>query len=279
MPKISIVTAYYNRKLAFWRTLKTIEKSEFKDFELIVVDDASDYDQRLEDFAAKFKFMKLIRIDPQNKKHINPCIPLNMGFGKAQGEFVIIQNPECMHMGDVLSFVANNSVENQYLVFSCYSLGETTSNKLGSVDFNLPIVEIEPAVVNAIGGFSDRNCDGVSRYDSWYAHPIYRMAYFNFLTSITKQDLYDLGGFDERFAEGYAFDDTDFVSRIQKKGMDIKMIERPFCLHQYHASILAGIPDFRVKELRNKHLYEEATKSSNYKIKNSFWEIDCGQNT
>jgi glycosyltransferase involved in cell wall biosynthesis len=270
--RISIVTAYYNRKLAFWRTLKTIEKSEFKDFEFIVVDDASDSNQRVEDFAEKFKFMKLIRIEPQDKKHINPCIPFNMGFGKARGDIVIIQNPECMYMGDVLSFVANNSKENQYLVFSCYSLGETTSNKLESVNFNLSTADFESDVVNTIGGFIGRGCDGGSRYDSWFVHPIYRKAYFNFLTSVTRRDLYDLGGFDERFAGGYAFDDADFVSRIQKKGMDVKMVERPFCLHQYHVSILAGIPNFRAKELRNEHLYKEFAKSSNYKVRNSFWE-------
>ena len=269
---ISIVTAYYNRKLAFWRTLKTIEKSEFKDFEFIVVDDASDYDQRVEDFAAKFKFMKLIRIELKDKKHINPCIPFNIGFGKARGDMVIIQNPECMHMGDVLSFVANNSMDNQYLVFSCYSLGETTSNKLGSVDFNLPMMDFEPAVINAIGGFVNRNCDYTSRYDSWFAHPIHRQAYFNFCTSMTMKDLRDLGGFDERFADGHAFDDTDLVSRIQKKGMKIEMVEKPFCIHQYHPPFLHHVGDFRAKEARNKNLYEEAAKSLNYKVKNSFLE-------
>lgn len=267
---ISIVTAYYNRKLAFWRTLKTIEKSEFKDFELIVVDDASDYDQRVEDFAAKFKFMRLIRIDPQNKKHINPCIPFNIGFSKAQGELVIIQNPECMHMGDILSFVANNSLENQYLVFSCYSLGEATFNRLGSVDFNLPMPELEPAVISAIGGFIDRNCDYTSRYDSWFAHPVYRQAYFNFCTSMTMKDLRDLGGFDERFADGHAFDDTDFVSRIQKKGMGIKIIEKPFCIHQFHPPFLHNVQEFRIKEARNKRLYEELDKQHHYKAQNSW---------
>jgi glycosyltransferase involved in cell wall biosynthesis len=270
--RISIVTAYYNRKLAFWRTLKTIEKSEFKDFEFIVVDDASDSNQRVEDFAEKFKFMKLIRIEPQNKRHINPCIPFNMGFGKARGDIVIIQNPECMHMGDVLSFVANNSKENQYLVFSCYSLGEMTSNKLGLVDFNSPAVNFELDIINTVGGFVNRNCDDVGRYDSWFAHPVYRRTCFNFLTSMPMKDLRDLGGFDERFAEGFAFDDTDFVSRVQKKGMDIKIIEKPFCLHQYHPPFLHHVSNFRVKELRNKQLYEEAVKSSNYKVKNSFWE-------
>lgn len=272
MPKISIVTAYYNRKLAFWRTLKTIEKSEFRDFEFIVVDDASVYDQRVEDFAAKFKFMKLIRIEPQYKKHINPCIPFNIGFSKAQGDVVIIQNPECMHMGDILSYAANKTADDQYLVFSCYSLGEATFNKLSNVDFNLPMIELEPAVIKSIGGFIDRNCDYTSRYDSWFAHPIHRKAYFNFCTAITMKDLRDLGGFDERFADGHAFDDTDFVSRIQKKGMRVEIVEKPFCIHQFHPPFLHDVVNFRARELRNKTLYESSAKLPGYKVKNSFWE-------
>lgn len=271
MPKISIVTAYYNRKLAFWRTLKIMEKSEFKDFELIVVDDASDYDQRLEDFVTKFGFMRLIRIEPQDKKHINPCIPFNLGFSKARGDLIIIQNPECAHVGDVINYVNNGLVENQYLVFSCYSLSDVSTQKLAKVDFDLPLPALAPAIKLAVGELRDVGCDSGPRFDSWFVHAKYRRAYYNFLTAITRKDLLDLGGFDERFANGVCYDDTDFVARILKKKMDVRIIEHPFCLHQYHASILVGIPNFRAKELRNQRLYEEAAKSPTYRVNNSFF--------
>lgn len=117
MPKISIVSSYFNRKNELWRTLKVMDKSSFKDFEYVIVDDGSDYRQRIEDLAEEFKFVKLKRIEPADKHHINPCIPFNMGIAMAEGDIIILQSPECMHMGDVLNFVANNSKDNQYLVF------------------------------------------------------------------------------------------------------------------------------------------------------------------
>ncbi len=48
--KVSIVITYYNRKKQFYKTLNSIAKSEFKDFEVIAVDDGSLPEERIEDF-------------------------------------------------------------------------------------------------------------------------------------------------------------------------------------------------------------------------------------
>lgn len=270
MPKISIVTSYFNRKKELWRTLKTIEKSSFKDFELIIVDDGSDYRQRIEDLAEEFKFIRLKRIEPKDKWWVNPCIPFNMGIAMAQGDIIILQSPECLHMGDVINFVANNSKDNQYLVFACYSLSHKSSNNLENVDFNLSLQDIEDGATKAIGSFSTDSCDTSGRYNTWFSHPVYRYCLYNFLVSMSTKNMLDLGGFDERFAHGLGFDDTDLVARIFKKNMDIKLVAKPFCLHQFHASVLEQAPDFRAREIKNKKLYEDLLKSSEYKVKNSF---------
>jgi len=246
---ISIVSAYHNRKEVLLKTLKTMEQSVYKDFEYIIVDDASEPSQRIEDFADEFSFVKLVRIEPEDKHHINPCIPFNMGFSLIKGDIVIIQAPECLHVGDVLSFVNNNSKDNQYLVFCCYSLSESASNKL---DIDNIDVELQP-----------RSTTDVGKDNSWFVHPVYRPAHYNFLTSMPTKDLMDLGGFDERFANGY--DDTEFAARVSKKNMVISFIESPFCIHQFHKH--NAIPS---KEATNRRLYDECVKSSNYKVKNSF---------
>jgi glycosyltransferase involved in cell wall biosynthesis len=274
MPKISIVSAYFNRKAELLRTLKTMEKSSFKDFEYILVDDGSDYIQRIEDLTEEFKFIKLKRIEPADKHHVNPCIPFNMGIAMAQGEIIILQSPECMYMGDVINFVANNSKDNQYLVFACYSLSHKSSNNLETVDFNLSLQDIEDSATKAIGGFSTGSCDTAGRYNTWFSHPAYRNCLYNFLVSMPTKDMSDLGGFDERFADGHGFDDTYLAARIVKKKMDTKLIDKPFCLHQFHGSVLEQIPDFRAKEIKNKKLYEESLQSSDYKTENSFIHVE-----
>lgn len=268
--KISIVTAYYNRKKTLWRTLKSIEKSTYKNFEFIIIDDASDPSQRIEDFVEEFNFIRLVRIKPEDKHHMNPCIPFNMGFSLITGNIVIIQAPECLHVGDVLDFVANNSKNNQYLVFSCYSLGKEVDTKLNSIDYNLPLAEFKHSITSAIGNFSNKGCEEGGRYDSWFIHPIYRPAQLNFLSSIMTKDLWSLGGFNERFANGYAFEDSEFVERINKKKMDVKLIKEPFCIHSFHSPADQDIANLYSKELKNKKLYMECAKSSNYKIENSF---------
>lgn len=269
MPKISIVTAYYNRKDSLIRTLKVMEKSSFKDFEFIIIDDGSDWRQRIEDVVEQFSFVRFKRIEPKDKKHINPCIPFNLGFSMAQGDLIIIQSPECLHIGDVINYVNNNLIDNQYLVFSCYSMSEITTQKLINVDFNLPKDDLESSIKLAIGNLRNVSCDSGPRFDAWFVHAKYRKAYYNFLGALTRKDLLDLGGFDERFANGVSYDDTDFVARIFKKKMDVKIVDYPFCLHQYHTTVLFCNAE---NERGNRKLYEELLKSPHYKVRNSFME-------
>jgi len=72
--------------------------------------------------------------------------------------------------------------------------------------------------------------------DGWYNHSIYRPVGYHFCSAIYKSQLDELGGFDERYAEGIAFDDNELLVRIQKKGLNIKIIDQITVLHQWHYS-------------------------------------------
>ncbi|WP_435523778.1 glycosyltransferase family 2 protein [Chryseobacterium indoltheticum] len=43
-----------------------------------------------------------------------------------------------------------------------------------------------------------------------------------------------MGGFDERFAKGIAFDDNEFLYRVNLKGLEVQIVEDPIVLHQNH---------------------------------------------
>jgi glycosyltransferase involved in cell wall biosynthesis len=127
---ISIVTAYYNRKQLFRKTLLSIAQFQYyESMELIAVDDGSNEQERIEDLMADFPFLKVIRLEKKNKWHQNSCIPFNEGFRVAKGDKIIIQNPECYHFDNVIDYVSKNLNNKEYLSFACFALDKETTDK------------------------------------------------------------------------------------------------------------------------------------------------------
>ena len=114
--KISILMTYYKRIRELKNTLHSFRESKHDDFEVIIVDDATgDGEHDSKSVVGEFSDLdiKLIRIDPKDKWWLNPSVPFNIGFKGASGEKIIIQNAECFHNGDVISYTANDLKENQ----------------------------------------------------------------------------------------------------------------------------------------------------------------------
>jgi GT2 family glycosyltransferase len=238
--KISIVTAYFNRKKLFIRTLESIARSKVKDFEFIVVDDCSNEDERVEDLVVDFPFLKMIRLEKKDKWYINPCVPFNIGIKEAKNDIIVLQNPECIHVGDILSFVTNNLINNLYLSFAMYYLPKEFTENL----------ELYP------------NLDFLSKYfpiNGWQNHPKYKPTYYHFCSAITRSDMNRLGGFDERYAYGIAIDDCDFATRIMRAGIGMLVISDVFVAHQYHESVF-NIPNYKKLFERNVKLYHKLNK-------------------
>lgn len=238
---ISIVTAYYNRKKLFIRTLESIAKTSLKEgFEVIAVDDGSKEEERLEDLVSVFPFLRVIRLESKNKWYSNSCIPFNIGFKLAKGDKIIIQNPECLHYDDILKFTNDNLKSSEYLSFGCYSLDKQTTENLDE------ILQQENQIEKVIqeGGINTE-FDGDS---GWYNHSLHRPVGYHFCTAITKKDLNCLGGFDERFSLGIAYDDDEFLKRI-KMILKIVFVDSHIVLHQNHYSPKSTSYENRV----NKH--------------------------
>jgi GT2 family glycosyltransferase len=257
MKKVSVVMAYYNRKNLLLKTLESIrEHTEHDNFEIIIVDDASSEEERLEDIIGLFDFdIILHRILPKEKTHINSCIPYNKGFSLASGDIVIVQNPECFHSGDVIS-EASKMEEGQYLSYHCYSLSKDETELIQRTKFERgekpPIVLNERAI----------SFDGDSGY---YVHKVFRPDAMHFCTAITRSDLDKLGGFDERFAQGYAFDDREFFDRVLRLGLQVIHKEYPMVFHQNH---YGEHSKNHLSEPNNSNLYFGVTQKES-KIHNS----------
>jgi glycosyltransferase involved in cell wall biosynthesis len=232
MPSISIVMSYYNRQVLLDKTLESIHASEVKDYELIIVDDASDVPVVCDE-------AKIIRIERKDKWWHNPCIPYNMGFKAATGDIVVIQNPECYHVGDVLAYARDNAKPNRYLSFSCYALNRNDTQQLHHGIF--------PVIKDRVYKHPEDN--------GWYNHPLHRAVGFHFCSAITKDDLDVIGGFDKRYAEGIGYDDDDLVMRIKKRKMLLNIVEKPYVLHQFHMPMSYRVPNMRLLHQKNRQLF------------------------
>lgn len=224
---ISIVTAYYNRRELFIRTLESIKLQNYQgNLEVIAVDDGSREEERLEDLCELYSFLKVIRLDPDKKWYQNSCIPFNIGFKEAKGDKIIIQNPECLHFGDILEYADKYLKDNVYLSFACFSLNKELTDHLNE------IIKTPEKIKQNI-----RENDHIVTQDGeagWYNHSIHRPEAFHFCTAITKKDLDSLSGFSELLSLGIAFDDNDFVWRVKKKGMEVIFVDNEIILHQNH---------------------------------------------
>jgi glycosyltransferase involved in cell wall biosynthesis len=226
---ISIVTAYYNRKDLFYRTLQSITKSKFKDIELIAVDDASDPEHRIEDLVEEFPFLKVIRTEPENKWYVNCCIPFNVGLREAKGDIIVLQNPECLHVGDVLTYFNSHINESNYISVSAYGLDSDSKTT------DLLIQNLNNGTLSSfIKSLPQRPYMG-NRTLGWYNHSKFRPEAWHFCSAMTRGNMGKLNGFDERYATGVACDDSEIIIRIQRLGLKIQITEDVSVIHQYHA--------------------------------------------
>ena len=248
---ISIVAGYYNRKKLFYETLKSISRSTYKDIEFIAVDDASSQEQRIEEFQTEFPFLKVIRIEPQHKWYINPCIPFNIGLREAKGDVIVLENPECYHVHDILTYVKDNIDDTKYITFSAYGIDSSTTTNLSTLNQN-------NNVINIFNSFPQRVYIG-GDYMGWYNHSKYRPVFYHFCSAITRKNMEILNGFDERYAHGFGYDDNEILVRIYRMGLKISIEDSLSVLHQYHTSShWNGLNAARLVEV-NRSLFTNVT--------------------
>lgn len=88
-PLISIIILNYNSGKLIIDCVGSILKSNYKNFEIIVVDNVSK-DNSHQKCKEKFNMISLI----ENEKNFGYCEGNNIGIRKAQGEFIVIMNPD-----------------------------------------------------------------------------------------------------------------------------------------------------------------------------------------
>jgi GT2 family glycosyltransferase len=261
-PLLSIVMSYFNRPLQLKRTIISILKSSlYKDIELIIVDDDSDSNLRAKNFCFPPQLkVSVIDISTSERTWNNPCVPFNKGFEQAKGDIVIIQNPEVMHIGDVIEYALKYSTNKNYLSFCC----------AGIMDKGFSDSQFSTLLSSTVSdSFKVTN----QHKNQWYNHPEVRPVGYHFCSAIKRRNLITLGGFDQRFANGFCYDDNEFVTRIKRMGLQLQFVPVNDCytIHQHHENTkIKRFPAAGPLFDRNKKLFQ------NIVLKEKSWIANGG---
>lgn len=199
---------YINRLPQLTRTLvKMWGLWEFrKDWEIVLVADSkctpgdiSGLLDLVDGFANRGGRCKVI-IDT-TKDRFGPTHLFNKAADKARGQYLIITNPECAPENDILAgFDVEFAVDpNCYVVCACKSVGQDWG------------------------------------FIKWFNHSTYKPKDFHWCSTLSRANYLSIGGFDEEFGQGWAYDDNDFRDAVRAFGLSFRRRDDLVTLHQYHA--------------------------------------------
>ena len=270
--KISIVMGYVDRKEQLYVTLNTILKTKHTNYEVIIVNDDT---VNINSIKTDFPTIDIKIINNSDKKHINPCITYNIGVEHSSGEIILLQNPECCHVGDILTVINVLLKQNDYLAFSTFFLDNFSKNqKIKNLIFDnnddfWSIKKIKDLLQYTLDNKSNElnpNTHG------WASHHFYNKNYLHFCSAIHKNDFQRIGGFTEEYKDGICFDDDDLVRKIMCNNFNLRYFCIPqlpnsyptlaehsvFTFHQHHNHFSYGDKDIKIKWQKNKTLFIES---------------------
>ena len=223
---ITIIMTASNRSRQTYFTLETIMKCSFKHIQVIIVDD-SDIDPINTTMLDGYPFyIDIISIHRENKNWINPCVNYNIGFKFIKGSKIIIQNAEVCYIGDILGWVSNNIIDNNYYSFDVRAIDSIENNKI--------IYNIEKLTTNI---YLKNEIFKVN--DSWYQSRE-RICNYHFLTAMTRNTFELVKNFSYDYTFGKDWDDNDFLLKIKSKNINIiNLFHNLFNfggIHLYHTS-------------------------------------------
>jgi GT2 family glycosyltransferase len=217
-PKASIVIPNWNGEKLLEDCLKSLLNSNYKYFEVIVVDNKStDNSSRL--IKDKYPQVKLIELE----YNTGFASAVNVGIKQSKGDFIVLLNNDTEVTPNWLTNILQPFDRDQ-------SIGIVTSKLLNF--FNREIIDSAGDVMNIVGQAKSRGY-GVSDKEN------YTKSEFVFLAtggaSAYKKELFkEVGLFEETFF--MYFEDADLSFRAQKKGFKVWYEHSAVLYHHHRAS-------------------------------------------
>ncbi len=205
-PKVTIVVASYNGEQTLEACLSSLEKLDYPDYEVILVDDGST--DSTPKIAQSHPKLRLIR----HEANLGLSAARNTGIASATGEIIAFTDSDCRADPDWLHYLVSDLLRSDFV---------------GIGGPNLPPPE-DPAVAAAVmaapGGpahvmLTDRQAEHI---------PGCNMAFY-------RGALVEVGGFDPTFRR--AGDDVDLCWRLQQAGWNIGFSPAGFVWHYRRSTV------------------------------------------
>ena len=217
MKAISIILVTFNSSTHIESCLDSIFNQSFKDYEVIVIDNAST-DETKSLLKAKYRDVTLL----ENSENFGPCHARNQGITKASGKFILCLDHDVK--------LLNNFLENmRKAIESQDTIGAAGAKILMVNAKTIYSTGIYPSYLWRFYDIGSGREDGPGFREKKYvfgvsaAAAIYRR---EALEAIKQNGEY----FDEDFF--YFFEDVDLSWRIQKKGWRILYYPDAVCFHK-----------------------------------------------
>ena len=248
----SIFMPYHKRADQLQSTLKSflLLYGDRKDFEIIIAEDWKNNEhqpehRKLMDIVSLYeKFFPITYFIADSQNGCNSASMYNECAEVAQGQYFIITNPEGMHRNNILAGLDEEFGKDPSVYVICSSLSVRRSR-----------LSLEEA----------QTIKGV-----WYQHSVHRNIQCHFCSCISAERYKEIGGFDEEYSKGFAFEDDDFRNKIISNRIPIVYRDDLVSLHLHHDK---SKPKFYVDLHRiNKQYYEtkwgkDAFKAEDIKLR------------
>jgi len=238
-PKVTIVIPFYNKFEYTVNCLYTLQAQSFKDYEIILVDDASDTDECQK--LASIKGVTLIR----NKKNLGYLASCNKAASKSRAEYILQLNNDTLPLQGWL--------ENLVKTFEYYPDAGVAGSLMLDKD----------GLIQEAGGVIFNDASGYNYGRGKYHHE----SRFNYCREvdfcsgasilIKRRIWQELGGYDDHYMPAY-YEDADIAMAAHHSGY--KVIFNPFSRLVHYEGISSGT---NVKQGVKK--YQEINKGKFYR--------------
>ena len=237
--KYSIIMPYYQRAVQLSNTLVSLQHhyGDRDDWELIIIEDCRDGSEALlYDTIQLYNANMAIFVTAYiNKDCHNPAPLFNQGVHRSVGKYVILTSPECFHQSNILAVMDDEFARQPdcYVVCACVSAANESQQISKMEEFNF-------------------------KFHMWYQHSEHRDECYHFCTGLARDRYLEIGGFDERYAAGIAYDDDDFRDRVRATGIPFVRRNDAVVVHQKHQRAHERLNREIYRRLldRNRNLYE-----------------------